>query len=133
MKGVATVRLSDGTICEAELHWYEAHGIGKKSSNSKDRSTSGKRASLRVTRPSRRAASRHPAGKQHYVVCVRNDDYPASLELRKLYRVPEDSFASQHSMIRVVDESGEDYLYPSDFFVRIELPAAIEKTLAEIA
>ena len=70
---------------------------------------------------------------QHYVVCVRNDDYPASLELRKLYPVLEDAFAVQHGMVRVIDESGEDYLYPSEFFVAIELPAAIEKTLAKIA
>ena len=73
------------------------------------------------------------AAKQHYAVCVRNDDYPASLELRKLYPVLDDSFASQHGMVRVIDESGEDYLYPSDFFVRVELPASIEKTLAKIA
>jgi hypothetical protein len=70
---------------------------------------------------------------QHFAVCVRNDDYPASLELRKLYPVLEDAFASQHGMLRVVDESGEDYLYPSGFFVRVELPAAIEKALAKIA
>jgi len=69
----------------------------------------------------------------HYVICVRNDDYPASLELRKLYAVLEDSFAAQHGMIRVIDESGEDYLYPSDFFIAVELPASIEKTLAKIA
>ena len=70
---------------------------------------------------------------RHYVVCVRNEDYPASLELRKLYPVLEDSFATEHGMIRVIDESGEDYLYPSEFFVRVELPASIEQTLARIA
>jgi hypothetical protein len=69
---------------------------------------------------------------RHFVVCVRNDDYPASLELRKLYPVLEDAFAAQHEMLRVVDESGEDYLYPSAYFVRVELPAAIEATLAKI-
>jgi hypothetical protein len=45
---------------------------------------------------------------------VRNDDYPASLELRKLYPVLEDEFAAEHGLI---DESGEDYLYPGEFFV----------------
>lgn len=126
------------TICEAELHWYEAHGIGKKKSSSKNQSASGKGASPRpVTRQSPR--SRHTSADakspnhQKYVVCVRNDDYPASLELRKLYRVLEDDFAGKHGMVRVVDESGEDYLYPSDFFVRVDLPAAIQKTLARIA
>lgn len=62
-----------------------------------------------------------------------NDDYPASLELRKLYRVKEDRFAEQHDLIRVVDESGEDYLFPGNYFVRVELPKAIEQTLRRIA
>ncbi|HUP62388.1 MAG TPA: hypothetical protein VNA69_18430 [Thermoanaerobaculia bacterium] len=70
---------------------------------------------------------------QNYAVCVRNDDYPASLELRKLYPVLDDAFAAQHGMTRIIDESGEDYLYPGDYFVRVELPAAIQKTLAKIA
>jgi hypothetical protein len=77
--------------------------------------------------------SRSVAGKQHFAMCVRNDDYPASLELRKLYPVLEDEFANEHGLIRVGDESGEDYLYSDEFFVRVELPAAIEKTLAKIA
>lgn len=64
---------------------------------------------------------------------MRNDDYRASLELRKLYQVLEDNFASEHELIRVVDESGEDYLYPSDYFVRVELPAALQQRLQKIA
>jgi len=55
------------------------------------------------------------------------------LELRKLYPVLEDEFASKHDMIRVVDESGEDYLYPSSYFVRVELPQSVEQTLRKIA
>ena len=109
---------------------------GRKSSSSKSRSTSDKRASLAVA-PAKTSRGRgaSPSGKlePHYAVCVRNDDYPASLELRKLYPVLEDSFAAQHGMVRVIDESGEDYLYPNEFFVRIDLPAAIEKALAKIA
>lgn len=107
----------------------------RKNSSSKGRSTSGKRASLRgaAKRPRVRAASAPPAAEYHYAVCVRNDDYPASLELRKLYPVLEDSFAAQHGLVRVIDESGEDYLYPSDFFVRVNLPASIERALARIA
>jgi hypothetical protein len=109
----------------------------KKKSNSKSRSTSRsqiseRRAVVKHDR-SRPGAIRKATVKQHFVVCVRNDDYPASLELRKLYPVIEDAFAAQHGMLRVVDESGEDYLYPTEFFVRVELPAAIEKTLAKIA
>lgn len=76
---------------------------------------------------------KHRASKkvaQRYAVCVRNDDYPASLEVRKLYPLFEDAFASEHGMVRVMDESGEDYLYPSEFFVAIDLPVEIEKALA---
>jgi hypothetical protein len=57
-----------------------------------------------------------------FVICVRNDDYAASLELRKVYRALPDPEASSHQMLRVIDESGEDYLYPSDCFVAVELP-----------
>ena len=70
---------------------------------------------------------------RHFVICVRNDDYPASLELRKLYVVLDDVFAAQHQMLRIVDESGEDYLYPESYFVRIQLPRAVERTLRKIA
>jgi hypothetical protein len=58
-----------------------------------------------------------------YVVCVRNGTYRASLEPRKVYRVLEDPVAEKSSLIRVIDESGEDYLFPSELFVPIELPA----------
>ena len=109
----------------------------RKKSNSKHRSVSGKRVSTRPiagkTARSQQASTDAKAINQKYVVCVRNDDYPASLELRKLYQVLEDDFAGKHGMVRVIDESGEDYLYPSDFFVQVDLPAAIQKTLARIA
>jgi hypothetical protein len=67
-----------------------------------------------------------PTGSQ-YVVCVRNDEYPASLELRKIYRVMRDSSATKLGMVRVVDESGEDYLYPEDHFIAIKLTPAVER------
>ena len=67
-----------------------------------------------------------PAGSQ-YVVCVRNDNYPASLEPRKIYRLMRDSEASKLGMMRVIDESGEDYLYPEDHFVAIKLTPAVER------
>ena len=106
----------------------------KKKSSS--RSLSGKRvsAATKGSRPRKATAGVVVrSAPQHYVVCVCNEDYPASLELRKLYPVLEDSFAAEHGMVRVVDESGEDYLYPSEFFVRVELPASIKQTLARIA
>jgi len=60
---------------------------------------------------------------------VRNKDYPASLELRKLYQVLSDENASKHHQLRVIDESGEDYLYPEDYFIPIKLPQAAEKAV----
>lgn len=73
------------------------------------------------------------AGNTHFAICVRNEGYRASLDLRKLYPVLPDHFAEEHDMIRVVDESGEDYLYPADFFVRLDLPRSVEQTLHGIA
>ena len=61
---------------------------------------------------------------QQFVICIRNDGYPASLEPCKVYRVIADSDALVHQMVRVIDESGEDYLYPQDRFVAIDLPRA---------
>lgn len=66
-----------------------------------------------------------------YVVCVRNDDYAASLELRKIYQVLPDHDANSHGLIRVIDESGEDYLYPQDFFMPLEVPEAVCHAFAE--
>jgi len=63
-----------------------------------------------------------PEQKPRYVLCVNNDSYEASLEPRKIYRVVEDEQASAKSLVRVIDESGEDYLYPADFFVPIKIP-----------
>jgi hypothetical protein len=58
----------------------------------------------------------NPRSPIRVVVCLKNEGYPASLEVRKLYRVVVDVKAATHKMIRVIDESGEDYLYPADFF-----------------
>jgi hypothetical protein len=105
---------------------------GEKRSSSKGRSAGGDRVAFRES-PTRATRKSVPESVQHYAICVCNDDYPASLELRKLYPVIDDSFAAQHGMVRVIDESGEDYLYPADFFLRVELPASIARTLAKIA
>ena len=109
---------------------------GRKKSSSK--SLSNKRVGTRVSEAPRRRKSRQAdvtshAAEKHYVICVKNQGYPASLELRKLYRVLEDSFAAEHGMVRVIDESGEDYLFPSEYFVRVRLPASVEKALVKIA
>ena len=65
----------------------------------------------------------------HFAVCVRNKGNEASLELRKLYQVLPDPDASNDGMLRVIDESGEDYLFPSSFFVLAPLPAAVEEAV----
>ncbi len=66
-----------------------------------------------------------------FVLCIRNDGYPASLERRKIYPVIRDTAAARHSLMRVVDESGEDYLYPADYFVALRLPANVKLALSE--
>ena len=68
-----------------------------------------------------------------FAVCVRNDGYPASLELRKIYRVLADKKAAKHDLVRVIDESGEDYLYPEKFFVPIRLPQALREVFLQAA
>lgn len=69
----------------------------------------------------------------HFVVCIINEGYPASLELRKIYRVLPDEKGANHGLMRVVDESGEDYLYPARFFVSIQLPQAAEEAFLSAA
>lgn len=68
--------------------------------------------------------------KQKFVICIKNNNYSASLELRKIYQVIEDEKAAEHRHLRVIDESGEDYLYPTDYFVPIEVPQAAEKVFS---
>jgi len=64
-----------------------------------------------------------------FVVCINNEDYPASLELHKIYRVVPDKSAAADDDLRVIDESGEDYLYPASYFAPIKVPAAVEESL----
>jgi hypothetical protein len=64
-----------------------------------------------------------------FVVCINNSDYPASLELHKIYRVIADKEVENEGDIRIVDESGEDYIYPSSYFVPIQVPQIVEKSL----
>jgi hypothetical protein len=60
--------------------------------------------------------------ESNYMICIKNENYPASLEFGKVYRVLADAKAEKHKMLRVIDESGEDYLYPENYFVAITLP-----------
>ncbi len=64
-----------------------------------------------------------------FVICIGNKGYAASLELRKIYQViPDESAAALHQ-VRVIDESGEDYLYPEDYFVPVQLPQSVERAV----
>jgi len=66
--------------------------------------------------------------KPQFAVCIKNEGYSASLELHKIYQVISDARAAEHQHIRVIDESGEDYLYPTEYFIPIKLPQTVEKT-----
>lgn len=68
-----------------------------------------------------------------YVVCVNNTGYRASLIVRRIYRVLRDSEATKRGLLRVIDESSEDYLYPADLFAPVELPRPVSKQFAEMA
>lgn len=68
----------------------------------------------------------------HFLICIRNEGCD-DLEIRKLYPVLEDESAKRSGFIRVIDESGEDYLYPSANFLVIELPPVVEETLSALA
>jgi len=66
---------------------------------------------------------------KQFVVCLRNDGYQVSLERRKIYQVIPDPEAAKHRQVRVIDESGEGYLYPQNFFAPIELPQPIRRAV----
>jgi hypothetical protein len=69
---------------------------------------------------------------QQFVVCLDNQGYEASLEVGKLYRLVADEQAAGHGYLRVIDESGEDYAYTADRFLRLELSPQIEQTLLTV-
>lgn len=64
-----------------------------------------------------------------FAVCINNTGYPASLERHKLYRVLPDDDAAEDGDVRVIDESGEDYLYPAAYFVVLDLPQPIDNAI----
>lgn len=67
-----------------------------------------------------------------FVVCISNQDYPAALEVRKLYQVLEDAPAQQRQRLRIIDESGEDYLYPASYFAEIDIPESLQQVFAAV-
>ncbi len=68
-----------------------------------------------------------------FVICIENTEFPVSLEKRKLYRVVPDPDAEKNSQIRVVDESGEDYLYPAACFISADLSRAALNAVGKVA
>lgn len=67
--------------------------------------------------------------KTYFVVCIDNTDYEASLILQKIYEIIPDETAEQDDFIRIIDESGEDYLYHLSHFIVVDFPAEVERTL----
>ncbi len=67
--------------------------------------------------------------KRHFMICVNNRGYEASLEIRKIYEVISDKTAVRHRQLRVIDESGEDYLFPEDYFAPVRLPSVTKEKL----
>jgi hypothetical protein len=90
-----------------KIHWYEAYGIGAKEHKIK-----------RIVGDTKRNEAR-------FVLCVPNKDYPASLKLRKVYRLLNDELESKHDQVQVIDESGKVYLYPEEYF-RSHLGSVLE-------
>ncbi len=119
LKGVATVRLLDGSIHLAEIHWYEAHGIGRKEFKLK----------LPLLDCERRTMSGQTQPGHQFALCLDNAGYEASLEIGKLYRIVPDAEGDTHGYLRVVDESGEDYAYARERFFLPDLPSSVEEAL----
>ena len=92
-------------------------------------------ASVKKSSSARDASTRRrkSATRRRFAVCVRNDGYEASLERNKIYTVLADEDAERDGDLRVVDESGEDYLFSADRFVAIEVPAAVRASLVKAA
>jgi hypothetical protein len=66
---------------------------------------------------------------KEFVVCLKNKGYEVSLEPRKIYQALPDADAARHRQVRVIDESGEDYLFPASYFAAIELPQPLRKAI----
>jgi hypothetical protein len=115
LKGKASVKLPNGQIRRVELHWYEAHGIGRK-----DIKTKYYLGELMNTH------------KRRFAICIDNTDYAASLIVKKIYEVLPDKEAAKDELIRIVDESGEDYLYHISHFILVELPLEVEQALIAV-
>jgi hypothetical protein len=91
------------------------------------------RKSSRSSASSRQVAKPAVDRSAELVICVKNAGYEASLEVRKIYRTVEDEVAKKHRLLRVVDESGEDYLFPRGNFLPVILPQATRRVVLAAA
>jgi hypothetical protein len=114
MKGIADIRLADGTIRPAEVHWYEAHGVGRRK--------------MKVKQFLDWKVVATPRKRIHFALCIDNKD-AEDLEKGKVYQVLTDPAAKRSGFVRVIDESKEDYLYPESYFAPIDLPSEVKKAL----
>ena len=73
------------------------------------------------------------ASRRYLVICLKNDGYDVSLEKRKIYVAIPDAAASKHGLMRIFDESGDDYLYPGKYFAAVELPTSIRQAVLTAA
>jgi len=71
--------------------------------------------------------------KTYFVICLKNKGYEASLEPRKIYESIPDSTAAKHQQIRIIDESGEDYLYPTKLFIELKVPHSLQQAISKAA
>ena len=118
-KGFATVRLADGTIRQAEVHWFEAHGIGKTAYENQ-------------TVLGLKHMTEHPHSSLQFAICIKTDDADL-LTPRRIYQVLPDDSAARSQYVRVIDNEGEDYLYPADYFIFVEFPHEVEQALLQVS
>ena len=69
---------------------------------------------------------------KNYYICINNESYEVSLELKKLYTSAEKGLSDPEGFLRIIDESGEDYLYPADYFFQVNIPQNLEEKLFEL-
>lgn len=70
--------------------------------------------------------------KPLFVICIDHGGYPESLEPLKLYQVLPDPDAAKHGQLRIIDESGEDYLYFEKLFIKVDFPSSVQAELSRV-
>jgi hypothetical protein len=115
MKGEALIRLVSGELRRAELHWYEAHGVGKRN--------------MKFKRYLEWAHERTEEAFPSVCTLHHQQGQRASLERNKIYVLLPDRQAEVDGLVRVIDEDGEDYLYPAEWFVAVDVPKAVRASL----